>query len=304
VKYNLRTYLETEVKRLLIAGAILAFAGHPAHAQIQSGSIVIWMATDRDLVLAADSRVFCQGAGCSAQDPIRDDDCKAIALNDHLIFASAGLQGARGGEGLDFTWSVTGIASTLAAKKPFDTAKSIDDLAYEWLKSIQQRVDQMCESNAISPDAPTRAVWSVAVFAGVTAKGVIHATEARFQTKIDPKIIGPCTFNPTVIPADLSASSGSAVHSMGTGAAVAQTYLQNPENLKREIPNLLPPDNSSNFTDWQDLAKMTYRVARIAIEQSGSEDHVGGPVDQLHLSAKGIEWLHRKPNCAEKQISK
>lgn len=281
------------MKRFLIAGVLFIVASNSAFSQINSGTVVVWMATDNDLVLAADSRVACIGSTCIAENPNRDNDCKILALNRNLIFSSAG---AAGDDRKEFRWNAFEIASSLAAGRKFETVESIDTLASDWLKQVQPLVDRSCRTNPLPPDFQPRVMYTSAVFAGVTAKGVIHVAEAFFKMTIGPKNQASCTENPSADSVTPDGSSGGKVHSYGGGAELVEKFLDNPENGEREKPNLRP---MSNFTVWTDLARTTYRFAQIAVEQSGSSGDVGGPIDQVHLSTKGIEWLHRKQNCAE-----
>jgi hypothetical protein len=287
------THMEAAAMKYLIALAIFIAFEHPALAQIESGTIVVWMATEHDFVLAADSRVTCGGVGCKSED--RDQYCKINALNGKLIFSVSGVGGDRR-PGLQ--WDPAEIASRLARHRNLDTAQSIDALASDWLREVTPHLERSCQALKFDPRFPLDEHGEVAVFAGILANGTIHFSEAGILGKIDPQNLNArCTSQPNFI----SQSFNDPVNPrlIGDGGDLANAYLKDPKNFQ-EGKRMMAPIMTS--TDWKDFATVTYQFAQLAIKLSGPNGSVGGPIDQIHMSAKGIEWLHRKPNCPTKFV--
>lgn len=273
----------------LLLMIMLAYAANdllPAQ-QPQTGSYVVWMANDTDLVLAAESRERCDGEGCRSAQV--DNACKIAALpGKNLIFSLAGL---RGDGGPDIKWDAFQIAAQLASERNTDTAKGMDELAKAWAERVVPLAEQTC---AVAPpilDKEHPLTYTTGFFASPLRNGKLHTVEVYFP--ISPRS-SPCAGAPKIVQLDTNIADSRHMNEYGTGIDYVQKYLESPINRRRERQSGL---NAHTYPDITDMSRMTFRMVQIAVEVSGTRGDVGGPIDQIHLSSKGVEWLHRKPNC-------
>jgi hypothetical protein len=66
--------------------------------------------------------------------------------------------------------------------------------------------------------------------------------------------------------------------------------------LRRDIYRVVEFRKNINPSDYYTWATIDHRSAYSASLHAGD---VGGPIDQLHLSRTGAEWLAAKPNCKD-----
>ena len=118
--------------------------------------------------------------------------------------------------------------------------------------------------------------------------------------------------------------SGDITYSIGTNGEVETFFLFHPwttspvaihlgdyeladELFSRQTPRAVAWANSLQVRkdDPDGIAVRTIEAIRFSIENHPAIDvgngmtlrPIGGPIDAVRLSPKGIEWLQRKPNC-------
>jgi hypothetical protein len=231
------------------------------------------MATDTTVVVAADSRLaIIDPDKIDPQPSFRDNDCKIRALNGNLVFAAAGF--LTGPSMFLGRWDVRQIAVDLARSRTVNSASDIDNLAMEWAEALRHL--QIFPSYQGIPEVQ-------AVFAGIV--GIPKRTHAA---NIWVMISGLAPINFKVFEPD---KDSRAIHTYGSGYNSLMGYA-------RDHGPVIPDTNEQ--PDEDRLVGTTYRVTALAIKES--TDHtVGGEIDQVRLSAKGVEWIHRKPNCPAEQ---
>lgn len=261
--------------RLVLLCAISQFAT----AQVKHGTVIMWMATDTDFVLTADSRGSPISWRVAPSYP--DDECKILTFDNNLVFAAAGV--IANNRGLLWPgWDIKQIATALAQGSAIHASADIDILADNWARRVQGVINEDFALSKFGTDGPI----IQAVFAG--AVGVpkrIHAVEVYLTLGAKPEIK---RFDP-------GASGSALLRVYGTGNDLILQYLMahgteapagkhSAEKIERSV---------------DDLIRSTYTITGFAVEQSGAFGTVGGPIDQVHLSRKGVEWVHQKPNCQE-----
>lgn len=264
---------------------------HAAVAQIQTGTLIAWMATDSDFVIAADSRTNC--IGCSADHEKRDDACKIHVLKGDLVFALAGVDGDTRTPG---EWDAEKIAADLASSRRNNSPEALVSLAKDWIRAVAPLAEHSCETTNFPPGRLSQ-TFTTAIFAEMDDSGKVQVAQAYFA--VDPIMARAraCIGTPTVETINVRAGEG-LYHLAGSGADYVQKYSRDPENVLRERTNLRP---AHGFRDPADLIRATSRLVQIGVEQSGEAGDVGGPVDQVHLSWQGIQWVHKKDVCPESE---
>ena len=267
----------------LVALSVLAFLlpTQLAFPQIDHGTIIVWMATDKDFVLAADSRAtFGPLLGPTILHPHRDDECKIRALNDHLLFAVAGPVASRNAH---LGWDIRQIAADLMRDHPVASRADIDTLARAWAGRVGVLIGQ---------DPLFRGLYSAdpiikAAFAGsVGDQRRIHVAEIylRIAAEVEINIFDP------VIGANV-------IHIYGSGYEGFTQYVARYGSAMFSEPDSAGKPAAGAALDLDGITRITYRVAELAIRQDGPFGTVGGAIDQAHLNGGGIEWLHQKKNC-------
>ena len=190
---------------ILVIAALFGLAQFTV-AQVQHGTVIVWMATDKDLFIASDSR----GIGGITPTLHRDNQCKIRALNGDLLFAASGIVAGQTPLGLR---DVRVMAVDMAREESATTKASIDALAGRWARSVGG-----LSFLAHGVKVPKSTLW--AVFAGsVGTPKRIHVTQIRMEVTeiLDVVSIGEpefTFFDPTEA---FDPTKDIAVHVYGTG---------------------------------------------------------------------------------------
>lgn len=257
------------------------------------GSIVVITASEKELVIAADSRRY---------DPnfYADDTCKISRLSNKIVFTVAGRAGPKVKPGSRF-WNAITIArqqfQRLSAKGVSDTLPL--ELAEAWGVAVKEEIEKSMDRGVNVISGLTDNGILSAIFAGVKRDGsIIAVSEPITYEPINragairivmgqPHILQPADF-PWVlgkwdIVKELVQRKTFRSYAWNQKIEVAVNASQDPiatraiEEVRLTIENLEPTMIDSK-----------------GVRFSG----VGFPISALRLSSKGMEWI-RKGNCPQ-----
>lgn len=273
--------MESQVK-LLFALAICCKLAWP---QVETGTVVVYVLSQKEITVAADSRSI-----ESATREERDDACKIRAFGQHFFFAMAGptshKRDAAGPE-----WSIY-IESKTAWRKAIHKSHGdtfaqelTNEVAGQWLRSMRRHEGSYMAVASMRPFLEGNTLAS-AIFAGTDAAGNLGVTRAsiaidlnQFDKSKEVRLIDDL--------ADRSKLQDGG--SLGLGE-IADQYSQSTiiETRRRHLP--LSREN----------AEIAYRLVELTIKLHPRKDLLGGEIDELRLtSGAGITWIHRKGTCKQ-----
>jgi hypothetical protein len=275
--------LENRMKHLLFLGCY-SIVVYSAHAQVNTGTIVVFQLTNEKFVIAADSR------GVVADKPPEDTHCKIAAFKSHhVVFAVSGAAYA----------SPLGIADQMPSWNAIDEAGKVV-LAEESMEPANV-VDAILN---ISSAWETRMLflWTEMMLyhpenvREVAARGKGHLTTGIFAVARNGSIayrLAMIVFDngkPVALHPDRDCQNWPCADGM---ADVAGRYIESDTEFMTAYP--------TTIKSWgYELLRVVRLVdLTIAYDPSGT---VHGPIDALELLNDGtISWRRKKGNCPENQ---
>jgi len=262
------------------------FAVFPAIAQIRSGTVVFAMFTKNDLILAVDSRANVDLGGGRSKN--RDDQCKLSASNGKVIFAVAGLSQMDGPGGFDFVDTARMVASGVEVKSRSD----LERLADSWALRTRATFKRISHDREWATVPGLGKPLVVGIFASRDSNGNIMISETNVTHVANSE---PFTSAKTE-DWGYGGNQYAARYIAGYGRdAISELYAGKTERAKAN--SVLAKRLKSTVT-VSDMERTTIEFCQLVARWYPNE--VGGPIDQVHLGPHGIEWLHRKQNCAGK----
>jgi hypothetical protein len=258
-----------------------------AHAQIESGTIIVFQFVNGKFIIAADSR------STNPPAPPNDTYCKITTFGNQLIVARTGgvSHQSQGLLDLSKTWDARGQINAALSKHPIkpDTPvrEQIDAIADAWADIVKS---DWLATYVIHPEQVRQIAvrqnggLSLGIFA-LALGNQINITERRVSfadgyVSTDKPSIGFCRFGPC---AAGTTDIFEEYISGKTERAAAERYDASPEVIR---------------SVGRDMAKIIRLVdLAVAFDKSGT---IGGKIDAVELSlGGGKRWLQRKEQCAE-----
>jgi hypothetical protein len=280
--------IQMNLRRVLYSAMLLlALRGYLANAQMLSGTVVVAIFTKQDLVIAADSRST--AFNDSGQKYSFDNECKVAAVNGKIVFAISGYAASEGSYGFDLRTEAQTLASSADIRSEADLLK----LADAWATRANALFDrfashklQVWKSNPMNQStAISDAIFGSRDMAGniIISVATIHPT----RSVDSPPFTSSDTFV-TSYPRNHAFTSGygsSVMAELRAGKSTGSILGSN--MLDRLNKSITVPEMERVSLDFTQLVAQQY------------PDMVGGSIDQVHLGPNGIQWVHRKPNCAQ-----
>jgi hypothetical protein len=265
-------------------------------AQGRHRTVVIIMATDKDVVIAADSRTL-NSEPLGTEQLIRDDYCKLHNLQDRVVFAGVNLINFRFPQGGEF--NTYQVAAQILHGTPIVTRDDLARVARRWAEGVRKKLD-----SSISPFLSPYKGGIGGIFAFSDHDGQFRIVEAWLQFRESG--VRPPFASHTDEPRyhwfeAKQSSSAPSIYFFGTGGNLASAYLADKAHDAEK--SALGITGDGTIFSYKDLARVSDNLARLAIRLSslnrgvGGPSDVGGPIDQIRISRNGTEWLRRKQNC-------
>lgn len=275
-----------------VVGAILIIQGL-AFPQIVRGTVAVVYYTSGKLIIAADSRAQLDGGDATVHE---DNECKVAALGDKIVFVAAGFTGYDRNGPADklATWRASGEAheafSDVLTQLQNKANKSLVALiAARWGERVRSHIADLY---AIRPKAITDSLFegllTTALFSGADADG--HLTVLIVQLRLGTggiEVVGPKEV----------AANGCPPCSLGRGSILFEFFNKTTERARDEAARWEIRKRQLSTTEFDRL--WTIRFVDLTILLYPDPREVGGFIDALELTPKGVTWIQRKDSCPE-----
>jgi hypothetical protein len=271
---------------------VLIFLRLNAVGQMETdGTIIIFNASEKEIVIAADSR----GSGTHSYT---DDKCKISAFGDKLVFAASGRTGLRN-EPTNY-WDAYAIAredfKRLTRKGTSDDLPI--DLAKAWEISIKQKIEDRQDNGVdVVAGLDSNAIM-FALFAGVRKDGSILTVVEQITYEVGKDGKARIVYrSPHILDAkDFPNWMGR--YEIIEELKAGQTFRS--DQWRRKI-------NAVVSASPDPVAALAIEQVKLTIDNLGPTkknyagvpfSEVGYPISAVRLTSKGAEWIE-KGNCPQ-----
>ena len=265
------------MKRIEVSVCIILIGGTMAHAQVRSGTIVVFQLKDNQFSIAADSRSILNGIP-------NDSECKIMALNSNFVGAISGGSGYRNGRNVfdpAEPWNGLEEMRRIAKGEMHTPSPShtptVDGIAEAWANTVKL---DWANTYAVHPELVietarrNQGLLTNGIFA-LAYNGTVSLTGRTVLFNGGEMTVVPHNGRDCVLPC-----------AAGTLDVFNEMVLQTTPRSKAEYSHFSGPS-----------ILRVFRLANLAraYDHSGT---IGGPIDALELFNDGtIRWFARKDNC-------
>jgi hypothetical protein len=263
---------------LVIARSMDAGGG----AQSTTGTVVVIGWSRTRIVMAVDSRGF------DDNEKYRDDICKIVRLDDHSVFTAAGnIIHAYRGRAL---WDAQKEASS-AFKKAQKTQnpRLLKTAARSWGDDMVVRINQALKEDPTgSKQMLDKGIFLTGVFTGFeNGSTVMYQVEIVFDAAIQRAKQNFYTEHSTVR-VQLGA--------LGRNEIVNEVVAAKTHFAKAEHRKWIAAERKFPLRDRD--VRWAIRLVQLTMEYHPQKADVGGPIDALEITRRGIRWVERKAGCS------
>jgi len=259
--------------------------GVSAWAQAKTGTVVVYLSVNDEIIVAADSRVVNAQTGRHS-----DKDCKLCAFGKNFFFVSAGAAAQE--DPSHATWS--GVKDAHDAWKDasrldaISAAQSVThDAAKRWASVMQSHFDNpeaMASIRPILAGAETNVI-AAAMF-GYASATEVAATRVIIKADMPPELH------------DVPTGQQGEMSGLGFGEIVNEYVARQTPRAKQFMSSY--QEGRLTSKEYRDLAA---KLVQLSIDLHPKRAFLGPPIDELTLQrGKGITWLQVKPNCQNPPI--
>jgi len=271
--------------------ALLLSPLYLAHAEVQSGTVIVVYFSQDKLIMAADSR---SGFTDRANS---DEICKIIAPNHKFLFAVAGIAAATDKTNSFLTWDGQDEARRAYDKTigAFSEAPPdlIERIATSWGQTIQQNIVRLYFSDIATFKSrlkQPKGMLSLGVFGGRNPNGSLRLITAEID--YDESFLPPIRLTVTT----QSCVENVNICAFGEVSVPAEYVNLVSDRAKKERAGW-DPSPAFPKEDWDILRVIRLVDLTIAFDKTG---RVGGGIDAAQISQDGtLRWYQRKENCRE-----
>ena len=268
---------EVAVLFLVIARSIGASVG----SQSTSGTVVVIGWSRTKIVIAVDSR------GYDDNEKYRDDICKIVRLGDHSVFTAAGnIIHAYKGRAL---WDAQKEA--LYAFKEAQRSGSpriLRTAAKSWGDSMVTGINQALQEDFTgSKHMLEKNIFLTGVFAGFE-----NGSTAMYQVEI---VFDPASQRATQNFYPEHHTTTVELGALGRNEIVNEVVADKTHFAKAEQRKWATAERTIPLRDRD--VRWAIRLVQLTMEYHPQKADVGGPIDALEITRRGIRWVERKAGC-------
>jgi hypothetical protein len=268
---------EVAVLFLVIARSMGASAG----VQSTSGTVVVIGWSRTKIAIAVDSR------GYDDNEKYRDDICKIVRLGDHSVFTAAGnIIHAYKGRAL---WDAQKEA--LYAFKEAQRSGSprlLRTAARSWGDSMVTEIDQALKEDFTgSKHMLEKNIFLTGVFAGFE-----NGATAMYQVEI---VFDPASQRAKQNFYTEHHTATAEFGALGRNEIVNEVVADKTNFAKAEQGKWATAERKIPLRDRD--VRWAIRLVQLTMEYHPQKADVGGPIDALEITRRGIRWVERKPGC-------
>jgi hypothetical protein len=262
---------------------IARIVGADSRAQSVTGTVVVIGWSRTKVVVAVDSR------GYDDNEKYRDDICKIVRLDDHSVFTAAGnIIHAYRGRAL---WDAQKEALYAFKEAPnTHSPRLLKTAATSWGDDMVVRVNQaLKEDPAGSKHMLEKNIFLTGVFAGFeNGSTAMHQVEIVFDSASQRAKQNFYTEHHTT-----TVEFGA----LGRNEIVNEVVADKTHFAKAEQRKWTTAERRIPLRDRD--VRWAIRLVQLTMEYHPQKADVGGPVDALEITRRGIRWIDRKPECKQ-----
>src|ERR1700735_1459580 len=265
----------------LLFFVLVSSLGAESGRQSTTGTVVVSGGSLAKIVIAVDSRGFDDNA------KYRDDICKIVRLDDHSVFTAAGnIIHAHAGQAL---WNAQTEASN-SFKQAQKTAspRLLKTASKNWGDHMVASINKAL---SVDPSGSKLMIEHDIFLTGVFL-GFENVFTASYKVEIP--------FHPATRQAKQNFYTEHhrrtiQFAALGRNAIVTEVVADKTHFAKVEQRKWTASERNIPLRDRD--VRWAIRLVQLTMEYHPKKIEVGGPIDALQITRKGIRWLQRKPEC-------
>lgn len=250
-------------------------------SQSTTGTVVVIGWSRTKIEIAVDSRGF------DDHEKYRDDICKIVRLDDHSVFTAAGnIIHARNGRAL---WN-TQKEAILAFQQAQTSAnpRLLKTAARTWGEHMVAAIHQALKDDP----AGSKLMLDKSIFLTGVFLGFENGSTAMYQVEI--------AFDPGTQQAKENLYTEHPTTTMEFGALgrneiVNEVVAGKTHFARTEQRKWAAAERSIPIKDRD--VRWAIRLVQLTTEYHPQRSDVGGPIDALEITRRGLRWVERKPGC-------
>jgi hypothetical protein len=269
-----------EVLELMLL-VLVCSVGAQYGSQSTTGTVVVIGWSRTKIVIAVDSRGF------DDQEKYRDDICKVVRLDEHSVFTAAGnIIHARNGRAL---WNAQKEAiHAFQEAQSTGTQRLLKAAARNWGEHMVGAINQaLKEDPAGSQLMLDKNIFLTGVFLGFE-----NGSTAMYQVEI---ALDPRTQQAKENFYTEHHTTTIEVGALGRNQIVNEVVADKTHFARTERRKWAAAERSIPIKDRD--VRWAIRLVQLTMEYHPQRADVGGPIDALEITHRGIRWVERKPGC-------
>ena len=255
--------------------------GTDAEAQSVTGTVVVIGWSPTKIAIAVDSR------GYDDNEKYRDDICKIVRLSDHSVFTAAGnIIHAYKGRAL---WDAQKEAlSAFKEAQRSDSPRLLRTSARSWGDRMVTGIDEALQEDFTgSKHMLEKNIFLTGVFAGFE-----NGSTAMYQVEI---VFDPASQRAKQNFYTEHHATTVVFGALGRNEIVNEVVEDKTHFAKAEQRKWATAERKIPLTDRD--VRWAIRLVQLTIEYHPQKVDVGGPIDALEITRRGIRWIERKKEC-------
>lgn len=262
--------------------ALACSVGAQYRSQSTTGTVVVIGWSRTKIAIAVDSRGF------DDNEKYRDNICKIVRLDGHSAFTAAGnIIHARNGQAL---WNAQkeaihafGEAQTSGSSRLLKTA------ARNWGENMVVAINQALKEDPTG----SKLMLDKNIFLTGVFLGFENGSTAMYQVEI--------VFDPATPQAKENFYTEHPTTTMEFGALgrneIVNAVVAGKTHFARsELKKWAAAERGIPIKDRD--VRWAIRLVQLTMEYHPQKPDVGGPIDALEITRRGIRWVERKPGCS------
>jgi hypothetical protein len=249
--------------------------------QSTTGTVVVIGWSRTKIVIAVDSRGF------DDNEKYRDDICKIVRLDDRSVFTAAGnIIHAHNGRAL---WNAQKEAiHSFQEAQSTGTQRLLMAAARNWGEHMVAAIDQALKEDPVrSKRMLDKNIFLTGVFLGFE-----NGSTAMYQVEI--------VFDPGTQQAKENFYTEHHTTTLEFGALgrneIVNEVVADKTRFARTEQRKWASDERKIPLEDRDV-RWAIRLVQLTMEYHPQRSDVGGPIDALEITRRGIHWVERKPGC-------
>src|SRR3984885_5331307 len=261
--------------------ALVCSVGMRCGEQSTAGTVVVIGWSRTEIVIAVDSRGF------DDNEKYRDDICKIVRLDDHSVFTAAGnIIHAHNGRAL---WNAQKEAiHAFQEAQNAGTQRLLKTAAGNWGEHMVATINQALKDDP----AGSKLMLDKNIFLTGVFLGFENGSTAMYQVEI---VFDPASQRAKQNFYTEHHATTVVFGALGRNEIVNEVVADKTNFAKAEQRKWATAERKIPLRDRD--VRWAIRLVQLTMEYHPQKADVGGPIDALEITPRGIRWIERKPGC-------